>query len=91
MQNFNSTTSEIYSENNQDFLEEHKAKYGLSSCEWAGFRQWKKAGRSVKKGEKGCKILKLVEKTETNAAGEEENCNYVVALYVFNKEQTKEL
>ena len=89
--NFNATTQNVYSEFNQEHLEEHKAEYGLSSNEWAGFHQWKSVGRKVKKGAKACKIMAVWDKEEKNKSGEIEKKKGVKGLCVFNLEHTEEI
>lgn len=92
MENFNATTNSFYSANNQEHLEVHKEQYDLGSNEWAGFHQWKEAGRKVKKGAKGCKIFMICDKKDEVKEGEEQTKSKVLkALYVFNKSHTEEI
>ncbi len=93
MENFNALTNAAYSTFNQNHLEEHKETYVLESNEWAGFNQWKKLDRKVKKGAKGCKIFIVCDKKEkAKKEGEEDTKRQVLkSLYVFNKEHTEEI
>ena len=91
MNNFNAITKQPYSSINQDALEEHKEYIEVESDEWAGFQQWKQAGRQVVKGATACKILMVCEKKETSKNGEEKKRKVLKALHVFNREQTKEI
>lgn len=93
MQNFNAVTETFYSVSNQTHLEEHKELFGLQSDAWAGFKQWKEAGRKVKKGAKGCKIYMVCEKKmeEKNDDQEDQKKKVLKALYVFNYEHTEEI
>jgi antirestriction protein ArdC len=91
MNNFNATTSNPYSANNQEHLEGHKEEFGLTSNEWAGFHQWKEEGRKVKKGAKGCKIFMVCDKKEVAKNGEEKKKKVLKSLYVFNKDHTEEI
>lgn len=85
MDNFNSTTNSLYSPLNQEHLESHKMLFGLSSNEWAGFKQWQTDGRKVVKGAKGCRIMMVCDKKD--AEGKKKQV--VKSLYVFNKEHTE--
>lgn len=92
MNNFNSVTKEIYSLNNQAHLEEHKEQFELSSDEWAGFKQWKIAGRKVVKGAKGCKIFIVCEKKMEAKEGEEtKKRQVVIARHVYNLDHTEKV
>lgn len=89
MENFNAATKHTYSVANQEHLEKHKAAHELASNEWAGFHQWARVDRKVKKGAKGCKIYIICEKKEKAKGGKEEKRKVVKSLYVFNKEHTE--
>jgi antirestriction protein ArdC len=93
MENFNAVTTSFYSEINQGHLEEHKENHDLSSNEWAGFHQWKDAGRKVKKGAKGCKIFMVCDKKtgKKNEEGEDDKKKVLKSLYVFNIDHTEEI
>ncbi|MGY5652176.1 ArdC family protein [Vibrio cincinnatiensis] len=89
--NFNVVTMSVYSNKNQELLDEHKQLFDLVSSEWAGFRQWVDIGRKVKKGSKGCQIIMLCDKKieSTKKQEEEEKRKVIKTLYVFNKDQTE--
>ncbi|MBJ7536971.1 DUF1738 domain-containing protein [Marinomonas sp. C1424] len=91
MENFNVVTHGVYSTQNQKFLEEHKVNFGLESSQWAGFHQWKEAGRKVKKGAKGCKIFMVCDKKtgDKTKEGKDDKKKVLKALYVFNIEHTE--
>lgn len=93
MENFNAVTGAFYSETNQAHLEDHKEAYELESDQWAGFHQWKEAGRKVKKGAKGCKIYMVCDRKtgKTDDKGDDEKKKVLKALYVFNREHTEEI
>lgn len=93
MQNFNQVTQQLYSISNQQHLEEHKELFGMESDAWAGFHQWKEAGRKVKKGAKGCKIYMVCDKKMEKQTDDQEDQKKKVlkALYVFNYEHTEEV
>lgn len=89
MTNFNTITDQVFSVKNQQLLEEHKDFFKLISDEWAGFQQWRKAGRKVRKGAKACQIKIVCTKKMKNKEGEEEKKAVIKNLYVFNKEMTE--
>ena len=99
MENFNAVTKAFYSPSNQGHLDEHKQAFGLASDEWAGFKQWKEAGRKVKKGAKGCKIFMVCAKKDKNEEGqqikddkgEDKKSKVLKSLYVFNFDHTEEI
>jgi antirestriction protein ArdC len=91
MANLNAVTKQAYSATNQEHLEQHKMLFGLSSCEWAGFKQWADLGRKVKKGAKGCKIYMVCDKKIDTTEQPEQTRKVVKALYVFNFEHTEEI
>jgi len=76
---FNPTTKKEYDGGNQMFLSIVSKAYPTS--EFAGFNQWKKNGRSVKKGEKGYKILVIFK--------DKKGDKKPTTRTVFNKEQTE--
>lgn len=76
----NFSTRKEYSGQNQITLHN---QYG--SSEWGTFLQWKAAGFQVKKGQKGTRILKIVDYVD--AKGKE---NHAPRFYtVFNREQVQ--
>jgi len=64
---------------------------GYADNRWATFQQWKKLGASVRKGEKGARVVlfKPLAITETNDAGEssEKTIALMKGFVVFNAEQ----
>lgn len=61
---------------------------GYTSSEWATYRQWQEAGRQVRKGEKGTRVLlPRIERVD----GEDVATGRIAKGYtVFNIEQTDE-
>jgi len=89
MMNYNSLTEAVYSVANQESLEGFKLITGVKSDEWAGFQQWIKIGRKVKKGAKGAQIKIVVTKKIKNKDEEDEKKTVCKNLYVFNKDMTE--
>ena len=61
---------------------------GFNAPVWASFKQWQSLGCSVRKGEKGTKIVFYSPVTKENkTTGESESYNLLKAYYVFNASQ----
>jgi len=84
---YNATNKHVYSTYNTQALATAAAAKGWASNEFAGFEQWKKAGRIVKKGEKGTPLVLFVDKKD--AEGGRKKVRKV--KFVFNIEQTEPL
>lgn len=76
---YNPTTGQEYKAGNIARLSNQ-----FKSPEWAGFEQWFKEGRIVKKGQHGVKIMVVFQEKE-------EEKKAIKASMVFNIEQTEEL
>jgi len=87
--NVNTVTQAVYSDKNQEIMDGHKVLHGLNSCNWAGFHQWRKADRKVKKGAKGCAILMVCDKKKESAEGKESKFKVCKRVYVFNFDHTE--
>ena len=62
--------------------------HGFGCPVWASFKQWQTVGATVRKGEKGTKIVFYSPVTKENkATGESESYNLLKAYYVFNASQ----
>jgi antirestriction protein ArdC len=86
----NGTNKHVYSARNAQQLAEAMQRNGWTSTEFAGFNQWRNAGRFVKKGAKGTAIEMFVDKKiETN--GTDEKLKVRKVKFVFNIEQTEQL
>jgi antirestriction protein ArdC len=84
----NPTTGEGYSENNTNIILSAAGENGFCSNQVAGFGQWVKFGRVVKKGEKAAaKIIRIVEK-EKKVKGKIVKKKYPTTLSLFFIEQT---
>ncbi len=83
---YNPITNAQYSGQNVGFLTAQAAEKGFTSQQFAGFRQWLEAGRTVKKGEKAIHGLMVVTKKTEN--GEKKVCR---GFSVFALEQTTEM
>ena len=81
---YNATNKHVYSTYNTQVLAKAAAANGWTSNEFAGFDQWKKAGRIVKGGAKGTPIVFFVNK---NVKGEPTKVRKV--KFIFNIEQTE--
>ena len=81
----NPTTNKLYQGGNIVML----AIEDKESDKWAGYGQWKDAGRQVKRGEKSSQVLRVVKvKTkELDDDGERKTFNSVKVLRVFNETQ----
>lgn len=62
---------------------------GYTSPYWATYKQWKKLGAHVKKGEKSSLIIFYNVTEYENEQGEEETRAYIRASYVFNASQVE--
>ena len=87
----NASTGRAYSGINALVLWDEAIQKGYSSAGWLTFNQAKKAGGSVRKGQKGTQVLlwKPVEKRDENG----ERADYLLArtFTVFNTDQCKDL
>jgi len=62
--------------------------HGFGCPVWASFKQWQTVGATVRKGEKGTKIVFYSPvKKENKATGDVESYNLLKAYYVFNASQ----
>lgn len=84
---FNPVSNHEYAPYNTQALASAAEGNGWRSPEFAGFHQWIKAGRVVKKGEKGTPVVFFVEKKVKD--GDPVKVRKV--KFVFNIEQTEEL
>lgn len=86
----NAVTGRYYSEKNTAELE----ACGYEDRRWAGYGQWQKAGRQVKKGEGACWLLRMVPvKDKTKKVKVGKDGKPVLAkkfVKVFNWEQTED-
>jgi len=63
---------------------------GFNTPVWASFKQWQAVGATVRKGEKGTKIVFYSPvKKESKATGDVESYNLLKAYYVFNASQVE--
>lgn len=85
---FNPTTGNEYSGDNTILLMMAADAGNYPTHEWAGYEQWKAAGRQVRKGEKSTKIRRVVV-AKDRKTGEPRKC--VTTLSVFNRAQTDEI
>ena len=85
----NPTTGEGWSEKNTDILFQAAIENGYLSNQAAGFKQWIKAGRVVKKGETSkAKIIRIVDK-KINLKGKIVKKKVPVKHAMFFIEQTE--
>jgi len=85
---YNATNNHVYSARNAEILEQALQRHGWTSPQFAGFHQWKQAGRVVKKGEKGTPVEMFVDKKiETDGGTEKLKVRKV--KFVFNIDQTE--
>lgn len=83
----NPTTNRSFTRGNAARLDETLIEFGYGSCEWATYRQWIAAGRQVRKGEHGTKLL--LPKIERTDDGDDVATGRIVRSFtVFNIEQT---
>ena len=61
--------------------------HGFTVPVWASFKQWQQLGGSVRKGEKGTKIVFYTPAEKINAQGEKEAYAVLKAYWVFNASQ----
>ncbi len=85
---YNATNNHLYSAANVETLAQAMAAHGWPTGEFAGFNQWKTAGRSVRRGEKGVPVVMFVDKTLTKD-GQQEKVKVRKVKYVFNVAQTE--
>jgi len=88
---YNATTGKHYSDKNTAELE----ACGYEDRRWAGYGQWQKAGRQVRKGEGACWLLRMVpfkdKKTGKVKVGKDgEPVLGKKYIKVFNWEQTED-
>lgn len=84
----NPTNQRPFQKGNAARLLEASEGAGYVSNEWATFVQWKSVGRSVRKGERGTKVLlpQVIKSDE----GESTSTGKIIRSYtVFNIEQTE--
>jgi len=63
---------------------------GFNTPVWASFKQWQTVGATVRKGEKGTKIVFYSPVTKENkATGDSESYNLLKTYYVFNASQVE--
>jgi antirestriction protein ArdC len=63
---------------------------GFNCPVWASFKQWQTVGATVRKGEKGTKIVFYSPVTKENkATGDSESYNLLKTYYVFNASQVE--
>ena len=87
----NISTNQTYQNTNLEALEEAALKCNYDSRIWGTFVQWKSVGRTVKKGEKGTEIIRVIERDILNVDGEKVERKIVRRYTIFNLEQTKEI
>ena len=87
----NATTGKPYQGQNADLCIRAMAAFDFNSDKFATFKQWKDAGRMVSKGQKGLRLVKFVDKSETRTDGKTYKRTVPVPFTVFNFEQTKPL
>lgn len=80
---YNPVTGAQYSGQNLGALASQAGERGYKSAAFAGFKQWIEKGRIVKKGEKACHALMVVEKKTPD--GIKKVCK---GIAVFNFDQT---
>jgi antirestriction protein ArdC len=61
--------------------------HGFNVPVWASFKQWQQLGGSVRKGEKGTKIVFYTPAEKVNKEGEKESYAVLKAYWVFNVSQ----
>lgn len=81
----NPTTGAVYSGQNPQILLAAQNEHGYETAQWAGYGQWRAAGRQVRKGEKSTRLKRVV-KVKCKRTGEEKIA--VKSLRVFNLAQT---
>jgi hypothetical protein len=82
----NPTTGAEYSGGNVTTLVGAQEDAGHTTAQWAGYGQWKAAGRQVRKGEKSTRLVRVFEKKA--AKGEKKGRKGVACPRVFNIDQT---
>ncbi len=81
----NKKTGQVYTRQNSAILEQIKAQKGYLSNEWLTFLQGKELGLSVKKGEKGTRLVRVFDTDNSDTAGKAKKA--VKSFVVFNIEQ----
>lgn len=85
---FNFKTKKAYSGNNVDAL----MLAGFESEYWMTYRQAQEMGYQVMKGQKGTKLIKIVEKEVINKeTGKKQKKKVPVPFTVFNMEQMQKI
>lgn len=87
---YNPYTGNQYTNNNLVLLAAYTAEH-YTSPQWAGYQQWLKLGRVVRKGESGTRILMVKSKKLVDKLGVEQIKQYPSSVTVFNFEQTMSL
>lgn len=82
---YNPVTGSQYTNNNMVLL---ACLTTYTSPEWAGYKQWLKVGRIVRKGEKGTRILIVKTKKLQDKKGQDVYKPYPSSVFVFNINQT---
>lgn len=85
---FNPTTGNEYSGDNVVTLLMAADAGSYPTAEWAGYEQWKAAGRQVRKGETATRIKRVVVVKDRKTG---EDARRVTTLCVFNRAQTDEI
>lgn len=81
---FNATTGQPYKGGNVIRLLEAEGEFGFNHASgWAGFHQWKDAGRVVRKGQHGTKCLRVLEFEE--ASGRKDTRPRVFTVFHFDQ------
>lgn len=84
---YNPVTGNQYSGQNLGALASQAGERGYQSMAFAGFRQWQEKGRQVKKGEKACHALMVVERKDKDGMSKK----VCKGIALFALEQTIEI
>lgn len=84
---YNAITKHVYSPSNFLTLSEAVASRGWATGEFAGYRQWEKFGRIVRKNEVGVPVVMFVDKATKD--GQQEKVKVLKTKRVFNIAQTE--
>jgi len=88
----NPVTRQPFRGKNIDRLYAAAAAKGYRSHEWAGLKQWPKAGRRVMKGEHATKVWYFdVEMVVNPKTGEKEERRHYFRVNEFNRDQTRDI
>ncbi len=85
----NAVTNSQYQGANADLCMRAMDAFNFNSDRFATFKQWRQLNRTVKRGEKGLRLVKYVEKTITLPSGQVTKKMLPVSFSVFNIEQTQ--